>query len=53
MKDIAFTPDILENLWLPTFPGAHVLRLGDAGHYLQEDAHEIIVPALIEFLKAN
>jgi pimeloyl-ACP methyl ester carboxylesterase len=29
---------------------AEVVRLEDAGHYLQEDAHERIVPALVEFL---
>jgi len=50
MKDIAFTPDMLESLWLKTFPHAQVLKLEDAGHYLQEDAHEKIVPALLEFL---
>ena len=50
MKDIAFTPDILDNLWLPTFPHAQVLKIEDAGHYVQEDAHETIVPALLEFL---
>jgi haloalkane dehalogenase len=49
MKDRAFTPDVLEGLWLKTFPDAEVLRLEDAGHYLQEDAHERIVPALVEF----
>ncbi|MFQ5554342.1 MAG: alpha/beta fold hydrolase, partial [Acidimicrobiia bacterium] len=51
MKDIAFTPDIIDELWLDTFPDADVLRLDDAGHYLQEDAHERIVPALVEFLR--
>ncbi len=50
MKDIAFTPDILDNMWLPTFPHAQVLKIEDAGHYVQEDAHEIVVPALLEFL---
>jgi len=50
MKDIAFTPEILDELWIPDFPHARVLRLPDAGHYLQEDAHERIIPALIEFL---
>ena len=50
MKDIAFTKEMLERLWLKTFPDAEVLRLPDAGHYLQEDAHERIVPALIEHL---
>jgi cis-3-alkyl-4-acyloxetan-2-one decarboxylase len=50
MKDIAFTPELLEGLWLQTFPHAEVMRLEDAGHYLQEDAHERIVPALVDFL---
>jgi pimeloyl-ACP methyl ester carboxylesterase len=51
MQDIAFTVEVLEGLWLRTFPGVDVLRIEDAGHYLQEDAHERIVPALIDFLK--
>jgi haloalkane dehalogenase len=51
MKDIAFTPDILERAWLGTFPDAKVLRLEDAGHYLQEDAHEQIVPAILDHLR--
>ena len=50
MKDLAFTPEMLERLWLKTFPEAPVLRIEDAGHYLQEDAHERIVPALLEHL---
>jgi pimeloyl-ACP methyl ester carboxylesterase len=50
MRDIAFTKEILEQAWLGTFPDAHVIRLEDAGHYLQEDAHERIVPALVEFI---
>jgi pimeloyl-ACP methyl ester carboxylesterase len=50
MKDIAFRPIVLDQLWLRTFPDATVLRLEDAGHYLQEDAHERIVPALLDFL---
>jgi pimeloyl-ACP methyl ester carboxylesterase len=50
MRDIAFTPEVLEGLWLRTFPDADVLRLDDAGHYLQEDAHERIVPRLLDFL---
>lgn len=50
MKDIAFTPELVDQLWLRTFPDAAVVRLDDAGHYLQEDAHERIVPQLVEFL---
>lgn len=41
---------MLEQLLLNTFPDGEVLRLPDAGHYLQKDAHECIVLALIEHL---
>jgi pimeloyl-ACP methyl ester carboxylesterase len=51
LKDVAFRRQVLEQLWLQTFPDAEVLRLPDAGHYLQEDAHERIVPALIEHMR--
>jgi pimeloyl-ACP methyl ester carboxylesterase len=37
-------------LWLRTFPNAEVTRLEDAVHFLQEDAHERIVPELLRFL---
>jgi pimeloyl-ACP methyl ester carboxylesterase len=50
MKDIAFLPEYLDELWLPIFPNADVLRLPDAGHYLQEDAHERIAPKLVTHL---
>jgi cis-3-alkyl-4-acyloxetan-2-one decarboxylase len=52
MKDVAFTPEVLEGLWLDTFPDAQVTRLEDAGHYLQEDAHERIAPELVGFVSA-
>ena len=51
MKDFAFLPHYLDELWLKDFPNAKVLRVADAGHFLQEDAHEQIVPALLEFLR--
>ena len=50
MQDIAFTPEMLDELWLDTFPDAEVTRIPDAGHYLQEDAYEVIVPALLDFV---
>jgi len=50
MKDVAFLPAYLDTLWLDTFPDATVTKLDDAGHYLQEDAHELIVPELVKFL---
>jgi pimeloyl-ACP methyl ester carboxylesterase len=52
MRDIAFTPEVLERLWTRTFPHAQVTRLEDARHYLHEDAHERIVPELLRFLDA-
>jgi haloalkane dehalogenase len=51
MKDVAFTPDMLEGLWLADFPHAQVLRIADAGHYIQEDAHEQVIPPLLAFLR--
>ncbi len=50
MKDAAFTPAVLEELWLGTFPHAVVTRVPDAGHFVQEDAYERVVPALLELL---
>jgi pimeloyl-ACP methyl ester carboxylesterase len=50
MRDPAFTPQFLDDLWLRTFPTAEVTRLEDAGHFSQEDAHERIVPELLRFL---
>ncbi|NUM53844.1 MAG: alpha/beta fold hydrolase [Candidatus Hydrogenedentes bacterium] len=50
MKDFAFVPSYLDELWLADFPHAEVLRLPDAGHFVQEDAHETVVPALLNFL---
>ena len=50
MKDRAFLPSYLDTLWLDTFPDATVTKLDDAGHYLQEDAHERIVPELVSFV---
>jgi haloalkane dehalogenase len=50
MKDVAFLPAYLDTLWLKTFPDAKAKKLEDAGHYLQEDAHERIVPELVRFV---
>ncbi|MEM9726452.1 MAG: alpha/beta fold hydrolase [Pseudomonadota bacterium] len=50
MKDVAFGPDILEELWVKDFPKAEVHRIEDAGHYIQEDAHEVVIPLFIDFL---
>jgi cis-3-alkyl-4-acyloxetan-2-one decarboxylase len=50
MRDPAFTPQFLDELWLRTFPDAEVTRIEDAGHFAQEDAHEHVVPELVRFL---
>lgn len=49
IKDIAFGTEILD-WWLADFPDAEVLRIEDAGHYVQEDAYEVVVPDLMRFL---
>jgi pimeloyl-ACP methyl ester carboxylesterase len=51
MKDAAFTPAALDELWLGTFPHAVVTRVPDAGHFVQEDADERVVPALLDHLR--
>jgi pimeloyl-ACP methyl ester carboxylesterase len=53
MKDPGFAPEWIDQMWLRTLPHADVARLNDAGHYLQEDAHEIIVPDLLRFLDST
>jgi haloalkane dehalogenase len=49
MRDFCFTPLFLDE-WMRRFPKAEVHRFEDAGHYVVEDAHERILPALLKFL---
>jgi hypothetical protein len=49
-RDVTLMPKMLSNLWLRTFPTAEVTRLEDAGHFLQKNANERIVPELLRFL---
>ncbi len=49
MQDPAFPSRVLAT-WKQRFPSAEVHELADASHYLQEDAHETIVPLLLDFL---
>ena len=51
-KDWCFTTDFLEE-FERRFPQAETLRISDAGHYVFEDAHEVFLPRLREFLKAH
>lgn len=49
-RDIAFTEDLLNELWLETFPDIEVQRVPDAGHFLQEDQPEVVFGSLVEFV---
>jgi pimeloyl-ACP methyl ester carboxylesterase len=48
-KDWCFDDHFLAG-WLQRFPTAQVTRFDDAGHYVLEDAHEEIVPRVVQFL---
>ena len=50
--DFVFNDHFL-NRWKEVFPQSEVHRIEDAGHYVVEDAHEIILPMLKEFFKKN
>ena len=49
MRDPVFHAGVLEQ-WRERMPQARVVELPEAGHYLQEDAFEQIVPAIVELL---
>src|SRR5260370_22927160 len=46
MKDPAFGREKVIQRWLRDFPDAHVTRLSDANHYVQEDAPEALATAV-------
>ena len=50
MRDPVFPFKLYKQIWQPLFPDAPVLQLDRASHFLQEDAHELIVPNLLKFL---
>lgn len=52
LRDHAYAQKSLE-IWQELLPHATSRTLPDAAHYLQEDAHEEIVPWIIEFLRQN
>jgi haloalkane dehalogenase len=52
MRDVLFGPDVLE-MWRETLPAAGVTRLDDAGHFVQEDAHERVIPELLALLEPS
>ncbi len=52
MQDWCFTPKFLAR-FLEFFPAAEVHRLPEAGHWVVEDAHEQIVPLLIDWFQRH
>ncbi len=51
-QDFCFTTNFLKE-WQSRFPNAETLSFPDAGHYVFEDAHEVILPRVREFLAAT
>ena len=51
-RDWCFTPHFREE-FERRFPQAESCPIGDAGHYVFEDAHERIIPRVREFLRAH
>ncbi len=49
VQDFCFNETYFDR-WIERFPNAAVHRFEDSGHYVLEDAHELILPALREFL---
>jgi haloalkane dehalogenase len=49
MRDVLFGEAVLD-LWRGVLPAAPVTRLEDAGHFVQEDAHERVIPELLALL---
>lgn len=47
-KDWCFSDHFLAG-WLQRFPAAEVVRFDHAGHYVLEDAHEELVPRVVQF----
>ena len=49
MRDVLFGPEVLDR-WRDTLPNARVTRLDGAGHFVQEDAYERVIPDLLDLL---
>jgi len=52
MKDFCFNEHFLKR-WTEIFPSAELHRLEDAGHFVVEDAHEKIIPLMLDFLEKS
>ena len=49
-RDLGFKDKTLR-YWRDRFPQAEVHKFDDAGHYLEEDAHERTAPLILDFLR--
>lgn len=52
LLDPAFPAPLIKR-WQKSFPNNELHTIDDASHYLQEDAHERIVPWMIDFLEGT
>lgn len=52
LKDFVFDQLFLDR-FKTDLPGAEVMAFDDAGHYVLEDRHEVLVPAIRRFLDAH
>ena len=52
MKDIAFRENEIER-WSSLFSDCRILRYEDAGHFVQEEKGEELVPIIDEFMVKN
>lgn len=52
MRDRAFGPAVLER-WREALPGARVARIEGAGHLVQEEEGEALVPVIAGFLRGS
>ena len=50
MRDPILRPSLLRR-WRDAFPHAEVHELAEAGHFVPEDAHELVVPLVLDFLE--
>ena len=51
-RDRVLSPAYVGGLWLDTFPDAQVTLIDGAGHFVQEDAPERVIPLLTRFVEA-
>lgn len=51
-KDLVLPPSMIDTTWLRTLPDADVSRIPEAGHFLQEDSPDRVVPELTGFVDA-